>query len=54
MDGAGTGVRVRCTNCSFERIVRPDDDVKPADVLIEHGQRTGHTLTIERLESGED
>jgi hypothetical protein len=42
-------VRVRCRDCSFEKLVS-GDDAEPAEALIEHGQRTGHTLTIEHVE----
>ena len=45
-----TGVRVSCTDCSFEKVVYADDDERPADVLIEHGRRTGHKLTIDRMD----
>jgi hypothetical protein len=44
-----TKVRVCCRDCSFERLVS-GDDAEPAEVLIKHGQRTGHTLTIEHVE----
>lgn len=50
MVGNGERVRVRCKECSFEKVVETTDDVKPADVLIEHGQRTSHTLTIDRID----
>lgn len=46
----GTLIRVSCRDCSFERVLSADSDTKPADVLIEHGQRTGHTLTVSRVE----
>lgn len=47
--GDGRRIRVSCRDCSFERIIEPDD-VRPADVLIEHGQRTGHKLSVSRIE----
>lgn len=43
-------MRVECTDCSFVRVVAPEDDVLPADVLIEHGRETGHTLNAEPVE----
>ena len=46
----GTPIRVSCRDCSFERVLPADSDTKPADTLIEHGQRTGHTLTVTPLE----
>ncbi|WP_157971567.1 hypothetical protein [Halorussus litoreus] len=54
MGADGTRICVRCNDCSFERVVDPDDGVQPADVLVEHGQRTGHTLSIDRIEDEED
>jgi hypothetical protein len=49
MSNDETKVRVCCRDCPFERLVN-GDDAEPAEVLIEHGQRTGHTLTIEHVE----
>lgn len=43
-------IRVSCRDCGFEKVVEKSDDAKPADVLIRHGQRTGHTLTVNRVE----
>ncbi|WP_128475960.1 hypothetical protein [Halorussus pelagicus] len=51
MDERETRIRVRCRDCSFERVVQGTDDSKPAKVLIDHGQRTGHMLAIDRLEA---
>ena len=45
-----TRVRVSCRDCSFEKVIGPEDDVKPADVLIEHGQQTDHKLAVSRIE----
>jgi len=45
-----TRIRVHCRNCSFEKVVASDDDEKPAEVLIDHGQRTDHTLAIDRID----
>ena len=45
-------IRVTCRDCGFEKTVRTDDG-KPAEVLVEHGERTGHTLSISRLETDE-
>ena len=54
MGGDDPRVRLSCRDCSFEKVVGPDEDVRPADVLIDHGRRTGHTLTVSRIESDED
>lgn len=48
----GVDVRIRCTDCSFEKTVSAEEDETAAMVLIEHGQRTGHKLTIDRIENG--
>jgi hypothetical protein len=53
MADGGKRVRVSCRDCSFEKVVDPEDDEKPADVLIEHGQRKNHRLTISRIEEEE-
>jgi len=41
-------LKVECTECHFSRTIRPDDDMLPADVVVEHGRETGHTLTFSR------
>jgi len=41
-------VRVVCTECHFSKIVAENE--LSADVLIEHGEETGHTLTLEVVE----
>ena len=46
----GTLIRVSCRDCSFERVLSANSDAEPAEVLIDHGQRTGHTLTVSRVE----
>lgn len=46
----GVRIKVECKDCSFERLVSRDADPNPADVVIEHGQRTGHTLAVSRIE----
>ena len=48
-----TIIRVQCKDCSFERVVDADADPRPADVVIEHGERTGHTLAVSRIEGDE-
>lgn len=45
-----TPVRVDCTDCPFSRVVDPDDDVEPADVIVEHGRETGHTVVPSPLD----
>lgn len=38
-------MQVECTDCHFARVISPEDEELPADVVIEHGQETGHTLS---------
>lgn len=37
---------VDCTECPFSRTVAADDERDPAEVVIEHGKRTGHLLSV--------
>lgn len=39
-------MKVECTACSFTKIVRPDDDQQPSEVVIAHGRNTGHGLEV--------
>lgn len=39
-------VRVECTECRYSIEVTDGDDALPADYVIEHGQETGHTLSV--------
>ena len=50
MDEDRTRIRVSCRDCSFERVVDTRGDTKPADVLVDHGQQTGHTLSVSKVE----
>ncbi|MFB6077597.1 MAG: hypothetical protein ABEJ80_01290 [Halarchaeum sp.] len=43
-------MRVECTDCPYVRRVAPDDDHQPSHYLVRHGRRTGHTLTVTRIE----
>jgi hypothetical protein len=43
---AGRVVRIDCTNCHFSAVVSDEDEVTPADVLVDHGREHGHTLDI--------
>ncbi|MFQ3319294.1 MAG: hypothetical protein ACI8UR_002161 [Natronomonas sp.] len=40
---------IDCNDCSFSTVVTGADDELPADVVIEHGRESGHTLTVEPL-----
>lgn len=39
-------VQIVCTECMFSRKVEKAEQ-KPADVIVEHGRETGHTVRIE-------
>lgn len=47
-------MRVECTDCRFSRIASPEGDELPGEIVIRHGRRTGHTLTITPLDGGDD
>ena len=49
----GARMRLDCTECHFSRVVRFDDDVLPAEVVVEHGRETGHRVAISRTDSEE-
>lgn len=49
MDEEVAHIRVHCRDCSFENVVASGNDEKPAEILIDHGQRTDHTLAIDRM-----
>ena len=46
-------MRVECQECPFKRTIDPDDDDLPADIVVEHGNETGHKLEVESLDDGE-
>ena len=37
-------IRVDCTECHFTVLVEPVDEKRPAEIILEHGRETGHTL----------
>lgn len=39
--------RVDCTECPFSAVVEDGDDRLPADVVREHGEESGHKLSVE-------
>jgi hypothetical protein len=43
-------VRLDCTTCHFDRVVDPDTDGPPYELVVEHGRETGHTVAITRLD----
>lgn len=45
-------VRVVCTECHFTEAVERIEQ-RPAEVIVEHGRETGHTLEIENPAAGE-
>ena len=57
----GTGVQARmqlemlgqvvdCTDCHFLTAVTTRGVIKPADVVVAHGKKRGHTLSVSRLD----
>ncbi|WP_226021306.1 hypothetical protein [Halomicrobium salinisoli] len=44
MAGDRNRVRVECTECPFVEVIEPDDERRPADVIIDHGSETGHIV----------
>lgn len=44
--GDCSGTRVTCTSCHFDEVVEPGSDVIAADLVVQHGEATGHTLNI--------
>lgn len=46
-------VRVECLTCGYTRVVEPADDLLAADIIIEHGRKTGHRLTATGLDAGD-
>lgn len=45
-------VRIVCRECPFSKEVTTEEDIS-AEVIREHGQETGHKLTVEQLDSSE-
>lgn len=43
-------MKVDCNECEFAKIVGSDDDRLAGDVLMEHGESTGHVLSLSRVE----
>ena len=43
-------VRVTCTTCAFEEILRRGTDRSPTDVIIAHGRDTGHALSVTSID----
>ncbi len=44
MTGRDNRVRVECTDCPFVEVVEPEENCQAADVIIDHGSETGHTV----------
>lgn len=45
-DDNPTQIRIECTECYFAQTVDPEDGEAPAELVIEHGQETGHKLDV--------
>ncbi|WP_247002151.1 hypothetical protein [Halosolutus gelatinilyticus] len=42
-------IRIVCTECAFSKLITKEGK-KSSEVIIEHGQETGHKLTTEELD----
>lgn len=38
---------VNCKECPYSEVVMDEDDRLPADVVREHGEESGHKLSVE-------
>ena len=38
---------INCTECPFSEVVTDADERRPADVVREHGEASGHKLSVE-------
>lgn len=47
-------MRVECTECNFSRFVRPEDEQLPGEVVVEHGRKTGHRLSVTKADEDLD
>lgn len=47
-DDSSDRMEVVCLDCGFRETIRVDADRKPADIVVNHGKETGHTLSISR------
>ena len=42
--------RVECQDCNYSVVVTASDDRLPADVVVEHGRKSGHKLSVRSIE----
>lgn len=38
---------IECEECPYSEVVMDEDDRLPADVVREHGEESGHKLSVE-------
>lgn len=50
ISGDRPAIRVTCVDCPFTKVIEKGDE-KPAEVIVEHGQQTGHKLTTEETDT---
>lgn len=43
-------MEVECNDCQFSRIVEPGDEELPGEVVIKHGDETGHQLSLNSID----
>lgn len=41
---------VDCSECQFWRVILEDEETAPAEIVVEHGRETGHTLAISQID----
>ena len=47
-------VELDCTECHFSRVVTIDGDELPAEVVVRHGEETGHHVSVRELPTEDD
>lgn len=43
-------MKVDCNECGFVKTVDSDDDRLAGDILVDHGECTGHVLSLSEVE----
>jgi hypothetical protein len=52
-ESPATTMRIECTECHFSATETTDGEMLPADIVTEHGQKTGHSLSVAPVEEDE-
>lgn len=43
-------MKIECSKCQFSKVVEADSEKLPAEVVREHGKRTGHKVRVFSIE----